>query len=91
MQSTGQQQAFPPERRPIAEFRGASKHFGDVVAADAISLSIMPGEFLTFLGPSGCGKTTALRMLAGFEVPTAGEILLDGVRVNDVSSPCVTA
>ena len=66
MQSTAQPQALTPERKPIAEFRGASKHYGEVVAADAINLSIMPGEFLSFLGPSGCGKTTALRMLAGF-------------------------
>jgi spermidine/putrescine transport system ATP-binding protein len=84
MQSTAQPQALTPERKPIAEFRGASKHYGEVVAADAIDLSIMPGEFLSFLGPSGCGKTTALRMLAGFEAPTSGEILLDGARVNDL-------
>jgi spermidine/putrescine transport system ATP-binding protein len=84
MQSTAQPQALTPERKPIAEFRGASKHYGEVVAADAINLSIMPGEFLSFLGPSGCGKTTALRMLAGFEAPTSGETLLDGVRVNDL-------
>jgi spermidine/putrescine transport system ATP-binding protein len=54
------------------------------VAADDVSLSIRRGEFLSFLGPSGCGKTTALRMLAGFEVPTAGDVLLDGRRVNDL-------
>ena len=69
---------------PIAELRDASKHYGAVVAAQGLNLSIRPGEFLSFLGPSGCGKTTALRMLAGFETPTSGEILLDGQRVNDV-------
>jgi spermidine/putrescine transport system ATP-binding protein len=70
------------DSKPIAEFLGAAKHYGDVIAADNITLSIMPGEFLSFLGPSGCGKTTALRMLAGFEVPTHGTVLLDGVPVN---------
>ena len=74
----------PSANRPIAEFRGAAKHFGEVIAADDLNLSIMPGEFLSFLGPSGCGKTTALRMLAGFESPTLGDVFLDGVRVNDL-------
>lgn len=69
---------------PIAELRHASKEFGAVLAADDLSLSIRRGEFLSFLGPSGCGKTTALRMLAGFEVPTSGDVLLDGQRVNDL-------
>ncbi|WP_374370802.1 ABC transporter ATP-binding protein [Tabrizicola sp.] len=69
---------------PIAELRDASKHYGAVVAVEGLNLSIRRGEFLSFLGPSGCGKTTALRMLAGFESPTAGEVLLDGLRVNDV-------
>ncbi|MGQ0564667.1 MAG: ABC transporter ATP-binding protein [Gemmobacter sp.] len=67
----------------IAEFRAASKRYGDVVAADALDFGIARGEFLSFLGPSGCGKTTALRMLAGFETPTSGEVRLDGQRVND--------
>ncbi|MFN7001657.1 MAG: ATP-binding cassette domain-containing protein, partial [Elioraea tepidiphila] len=73
-----------PEAPPIAELRAASKHYGSVVAAEGLNLSIRRGEFLSFLGPSGCGKTTALRMLAGFEQPTHGDILLDGQRVNDV-------
>jgi spermidine/putrescine transport system ATP-binding protein len=73
----------PPET-PIAELRATTKRFGDLVAAQDLNLTIRRGEFLSFLGPSGCGKTTALRMLAGFEVPTAGEVLLDGVRVNDL-------
>ncbi|MCP4390272.1 MAG: ATP-binding cassette domain-containing protein, partial [Gammaproteobacteria bacterium] len=51
-----------------------SKHFGDVVAVDRVSVDIPAGEFFSLLGPSGCGKTTLLRMLAGFETPTSGEI-----------------
>jgi len=54
------------------------KSFDDVVAVDDIELCIEPGEFFSLLGPSGCGKTTTLRMIAGFEQPTGGQILLDG-------------
>src|SRR3954470_2275690 len=60
---------------------GLPKEFDDVTAVDGIDLEIKPGEFFTLLGPSGCGKTTTLRMLAGFEQPTDGQILLDGVDV----------
>ncbi len=70
--------------QPIAELRGATKRYGDVVAVANLDLTIGRGEFLSFLGPSGCGKTTALRMLAGFETPTSGEVLLDGQQVNDL-------
>jgi spermidine/putrescine transport system ATP-binding protein len=55
------------------------KRFGDVVAVDGINLRMPPGEFFSLLGPSGCGKTTSLRMIAGFERPSEGQILLDGV------------
>jgi spermidine/putrescine transport system ATP-binding protein len=55
------------------------KEFGEVVAVDGIGLAIRPGEFFSLLGPSGCGKTTTLRLIAGFERPTGGRILLDGV------------
>ena len=72
------------DRPLIAEFRAATKRYGTVLAADALSFGIGKGEFLSFLGPSGCGKTTALRMLAGFETPTSGEVYLDGERVTDV-------
>jgi spermidine/putrescine transport system ATP-binding protein len=58
-----------------------TKRFDDVLAVDDISLEVRPGEFFSLLGPSGCGKTTTLRMVAGFEPPTAGKILLDGVDV----------
>jgi spermidine/putrescine transport system ATP-binding protein len=58
-----------------------TKRFGDVVAVDAIDLHVPGGEFFSLLGPSGCGKTTTLRMVAGFDEPTSGQILLDGVDV----------
>src|SRR3954466_4277596 len=60
---------------------GLRKEFDGVTAVDGIDLDIDPGEFFTLLGPSGCGKTTTLRMLAGFEQPTDGQILIDGVDV----------
>jgi iron(III) transport system ATP-binding protein len=64
------------------ELKGLVKEFGKgqevVRAVDHLDLTIEPGEFVTFLGPSGCGKTTTLRMIAGFETPTSGNILLDG-------------
>ena len=73
-----------PARPLIAEFRAATKRYGEVLAADALDFGIGEGEFLSFLGPSGCGKTTALRMLAGFETPTSGDIFLDGACVTAV-------
>ena len=60
------------------ELRDVTKRFDDVVAVDAIDLSIHHGEFLSLLGPSGCGKTTTLRLIAGFEQPDEGQILIDG-------------
>ena len=60
---------------------GLRKEFDGVTAVDGIDLEIEPGEFFTLLGPSGCGKTTTLRMVGGFEQPTDGQILLDGVDV----------
>ena len=61
---------------PDIRLAGVSKSFGDVTAVDSIDLEIARGEFFTLLGPSGSGKTTTLMMLAGFEVPTHGEIYL---------------
>ena len=58
---------------------GLEKRFEDVTAVDGIDLEVPGGEFFALLGPSGCGKTTTLRLVAGFEQPTAGRILLDGV------------
>src|SRR3954466_15057379 len=60
---------------------GLRKEFDGITAVDCIDLEIQPGEFFTLLGPSGCGKTTTLRMLAGFEQPTDGQILIDGIDV----------
>jgi spermidine/putrescine ABC transporter ATP-binding subunit len=67
--------------RTIIEFRNITKRFGPVTAVDDVSLSIEEGEFFALLGPSGCGKTTLLRILAGFETPTSGQILIDGQDV----------
>jgi ABC-type Fe3+/spermidine/putrescine transport system ATPase subunit len=55
-----------------------SKHFGPVKAVDDVSLAIRDGRFFSLLGPSGCGKTTTLRLIAGFELPTAGEVYIGG-------------
>ena len=63
---------------PIIQIRNVTKRFGTMVAVDNVSLDIVPGEFFVMLGPSGCGKTTLLRMIAGFELPTEGQILIDG-------------
>jgi putrescine transport system ATP-binding protein len=67
-----------PAARVLVRFDGVSKHFSGVAAVDRVSLDIFTGEFFALLGPSGCGKTTLLRLLAGFEVPDEGRILLDG-------------
>lgn len=68
----------------VIEFHNVTKRYGEIVAADNINLRVLSGEFLSFLGPSGCGKTTALRMIAGFEQPSEGEVRLEGVPVNTV-------
>jgi spermidine/putrescine transport system ATP-binding protein len=67
-----------PPIQPIIELRRLTKRFGDFVALDGISLEIAQGEFLTLLGASGSGKTTTLRLIAGFERATAGQILMEG-------------
>ena len=67
-----------PEAKPLIEFRGVTKRFGDFTAIDNQTLDIYEKEFFALLGPSGCGKTTMMRMLAGFEAPSEGKILLGG-------------
>ena len=63
---------------PLIRFERVAKRFGDVTAVDGVSLDIQEGEFFCLLGPSGCGKTTLMRMLAGFEEPDAGRVVLGG-------------
>jgi spermidine/putrescine transport system ATP-binding protein len=69
--------------RSSIELREVSKFFGQVPAVNGISLDVRQGEFLTLLGPSGCGKTTTLRMIGGFELPSAGEIRIEGEAMGD--------
>jgi spermidine/putrescine transport system ATP-binding protein len=71
-----------PELRPILELRKVSKQFPGHYAVKEVSLEISRGEFFSLLGPSGCGKTTTLRMIAGFEAPTEGEVWLNGSRID---------
>lgn len=66
------------------EFKDVSKHYGKVHAVDHVSLTVKKGEFFSLLGPSGCGKTTLLRILAGFEYPDTGRVLLDGQDITDL-------
>ena len=69
---------------PAVRFDRVSRHFGEVKAVDDVSLDLMDGEFFTMLGPSGSGKTTCLRLIAGFDRPTTGKILLYGQDVSDL-------
>ncbi len=69
---------------PAIQFEKISRHFGDVKAVDEVDLEIRDGEFFSMLGPSGSGKTTCLRMIAGFDRPTSGRILLYGQDVSDL-------
>ncbi|GAB4392037.1 MAG: ABC transporter ATP-binding protein [Kiloniellaceae bacterium] len=73
-----------PSKKPHVQIVGVTKRFGDFVAVDNVSLDIFKGEFFSLLGPSGCGKTTLLRMLAGFETPSEGQILLEGEDMSGV-------
>jgi putrescine transport system ATP-binding protein len=69
---------------PIIDLKGVTRRFGDVVAADAVDLSVSRGEFFSLLGSSGCGKTTLLRLIAGLEHPDEGRVILDGQDMTDV-------
>ena len=68
----------------VLELRDLSKHYPTHRAVTKLNLAVRHGEFFSLLGPSGCGKTTTLRMIAGFEEPTAGEILLNGAGIHDL-------
>ncbi len=73
-----------PQARPLIRFESVTKRFGEAVAVEDLSLDIFEREFFCLLGPSGCGKTTLMRMLAGFEEPTAGRVLLAGQDLTGV-------
>jgi putative spermidine/putrescine transport system ATP-binding protein len=77
--------ATPGTGAPAVVLEGLEKRFGDVAAVDGVSLEIADGEFFSMLGPSGSGKTTTLRMIAGFELPTAGRVLLHGHDVTGLA------
>ena len=70
------------EKEVIISLKGVNKTFDNTSVVDNFNLDVYKGEFVTFLGPSGCGKTTTLRMIAGFETPTSGEILLNGKEIS---------
>jgi putative spermidine/putrescine transport system ATP-binding protein len=84
--NAGADRAMTPQTTstPAVRLEAVSKHYGDVVAVDGIDLDVNDGEFFSMLGPSGSGKTTTLRMIAGFEQPTAGRILLHGRDVTAI-------
>jgi putrescine transport system ATP-binding protein len=73
-----------PTQRPLLRLESVTKRFGALAVVDHLSLDLYEGEFFALLGPSGCGKTTLLRMIAGFERPSAGRLLLDGVDLAPV-------
>ncbi|NVO57672.1 ABC transporter ATP-binding protein [Rhodobacteraceae bacterium B1Z28] len=73
-----------PQAKPLIQFQNVTKRFGGFTAIDNLSLDIFEREFFALLGPSGCGKTTMMRMLAGFETPTEGHILLSGQDIDPV-------
>ena len=68
----------------IIELKNIKKVFDDTVVVEDFNLTVKKGEFVTFLGPSGCGKTTTLRMIAGFDLPTEGQILLNGKDISQL-------
>jgi putrescine transport system ATP-binding protein len=88
MQTVGSKRGFAPwtdrTLQPLLRIEGVSRRFGAFAAVDSLSLDIYQGEFFALLGPSGCGKTTLLRLIAGFERPSAGRIVLDGIDLAPV-------
>lgn len=79
-----QQPWLDKHEKPFLEIRGVTKKFGDFTAVDDVNLEIYKGELFCLLGGSGCGKSTLLRILAGFETPTEGSFLIDGVDMTDI-------
>ena len=73
-----------PGKKPFIQIQGVTKQFGSFIAVDNIDLDIYEGELFALLGGSGCGKTTLLRMIAGFETPSSGRIVIDGEDMSDV-------
>lgn len=73
-----------PKAKPFIQIKGLSKQFNDFLAVDNVTLDIYKGELFTILGGSGCGKSTLLRMLAGFETPSEGQIIIDGVDMTSI-------
>jgi len=81
---TGRQSKLATDKKqPMVQFKGIMKRFGKVVAVEKMDFEIEEGSLVTLLGPSGCGKTTLLRMVAGLEEPTEGDIFIKGARIND--------
>ncbi|HEY8381956.1 MAG TPA: ABC transporter ATP-binding protein [Microvirga sp.] len=80
------QRARPGKEAASVEFRGVSKRYGTVTAVDSVSFTIEPGRLVTLLGPSGCGKTTTLRLIAGLEMASGGQILIGGRDVTRLSA-----
>jgi putative spermidine/putrescine transport system ATP-binding protein/spermidine/putrescine transport system ATP-binding protein len=77
------ERAVSTKNTPAVELKGLYKRFGHVTAVEKMDLTVQEGHLVTLLGPSGCGKTTILRMIAGLETPTDGDIMIKGKRVND--------
>ena len=73
-----------PTAKPLIQFKNVTKRFGNFTAIEDLNIDIYEKEFFALLGPSGCGKTTMMRMLAGFETPTSGTILLDGQDISPI-------
>ena len=74
-------QPKPQLNNTVLQLSGIQKYFGTVPAVENVDLSVGQNQLVTLLGPSGCGKTTTLRMIAGFEYPTSGQIIIDGKDV----------